>query len=488
MKIKMKQALFLRVVFCCVVMVFATGGLFCPAATLLADTVGSPRYLRIELHEVFQHIDMPFALFDHELHSKKNGTEACEKCHSISNDGTFKSKIFDNLKTSDLEKLTADYHDFCNRCHGAKTSSPLTCKQCHNPMKLYRPARWIAPELTLLQHEKVALFVDGKCGECHHGHTDSKPAVEDDFEYLCRACHLKEIVGKIPSMRTVAHERCITCHIKAIKETGHGGPMECVPCHPDGNVPLKYVGDMSAVERLDAGQKDVVYIHSEGALKPGVMFNHRGHEEDVKSCGTCHHKGLQQCSNCHTFTDSSNGGGVALGDAFMEVNTPRSCVGCHERQKKRNKCTYCHSNMAARATENSCNVCHTGDGPVEPQKSELQQNSIYKIPASLPVEFVVGEGADDFKITMFPHTMIIQTLSADMAKSQLATRFHGGIKVVCEKCHHKTNETTAYEKCATCHQNKYNKNEEGKTSLSDALTSLCVECHPARYKKTPVSQ
>lgn len=452
------------------------------AVTVLAGPDGA-RVIRIGMPETLEHFSKPFALFDHEEHAKAGGAAGCEDCHGAVEKGLFNRKILKFTQQDDPEKVTEGYHRFCDRCHGETGKKPLTCDECHDAGRLFRPAQWIAPELNLAQHDKMVKYVDGDCAQCHHGY--SKEKIEDGarFEFLCRSCHLKEATPGAPSMKQVAHANCIACHIDAIKDAGRGGPTECEPCHPGANAKMKYAVDMSEVPRLEAGQKDKAFLKVEGATMPGVTFNHKGHEQDVRSCRTCHHKSMQSCANCHAPADATGGGGVVTGDAFMELNSPTSCIGCHERQKKKNRCSYCHSGMTARATDNSCAVCHAGENPVEKKAAAMVDMGVDSLPDDLKDSFMVGEGAADFEPTFFPHAMIIKTLTADIAKSGLASAFHEGHNVICLKCHHTGGESGKYEKCSSCHPKKASKSGKGAPTLGEALNVMCVECHPNRRKK-----
>lgn len=462
----------------------ALGAVFAWAVVISAGPgMDSRRVVRIGMPESLEHFTRPFALFDHEGHAVAGGTAGCPECHGTGSDGIFKSKVVEYSQNDDPEKVTREYHEFCDRCHGKESEKPLDCDGCHDTAKLYRASQWTAPEITLAQHDKMIKYVNGDCAQCHHGYAKEKIDGGERFEFLCRACHLSSATPGAQSMKQVAHTTCISCHIKAIKDVGRGGPTECAPCHPGAGAKMKYVVDMSEVPRLEAGQKDSVYLKVEGATMGGVTFNHKGHEEDVRSCRTCHHKSMQDCSNCHTLTEATGGGGMITPEAFMELNSPHSCIGCHERQKKKNRCSYCHSGMPARASDNSCAVCHAEENPEAAEKKILAAEPDGSVPENLPDSFMVGEGATNFEPVFFPHGMIIKTLRADIGKSSLAGAFHEGHNVICQKCHHTSGESGTYDKCSSCHPLKASKAGKGKISMAEALNIMCVECHPDRHKK-----
>lgn len=471
-------------ILCAILLVFAAS-----MATLRAENdstaANPPRYLRIDLPEVFKRTDMPFAMFNHELHSKKYEKQGCEICHRpVGKSGAenwFERRVVVYGEKDGSEKIKDAYHAYCNQCHAENSDNPITCKTCHDPLKEYRPAQWIARELTLSQHEKMHLFARGNCAECHHGYINAKKAKQKKFVFSCRTCHGKEQQGKARAMSEIAHERCLSCHVKAVKTAEYGGPTECVPCHvKDQGDSLDTVEDMSKVKRLDAGQKDTVYIFTEGATRPGVMFDHKGHEKNVRSCRACHHKDMQACSTCHTLANTAKNKTLGISDAFMEMNSKKSCIGCHETQKQKKPCSYCHERMAPRASEDSCDVCHTGR-PVAKKAAKPKQKSIEGLPASLPEVLTIEKGLIAAEPVKFPHAKIIRILSEGASGSRLAAKFHGGKSVVCAKCHHKSVNNPTNEKCSACHP----KTSDGKketVSLGAALKTLCEECHTWKPK------
>ena len=212
---------------------------------------------------------------------------------------------------------------------------------------------------------------------------------------------------------------------------------------------------------------------------------------NAKNCRVCHHESLEKCSNCHTLEGDEKGGNVKLANAFHEVTSTHSCVGCHETQKKKEECAVCHGSMVKGPSDSSCDTCHIG--PLSPDMKEVmladnmtpvrmvrEPDSV--IPAStlledVPETFDIDVIQDELDPVEFPHTEIIYKMNNVIGNDKLANVFHGDDPVVCAACHHHSPLGEKPPTCAKCHADPFDPREPNKPGIRAAFHIQCIECH-----------
>ena len=72
-----------------------------------------------------------------------------------------------------------------------------------------------------------------------------------------------------------------------------------------------------------------IKITNFGTKKP-VIFSHQRHRNRGVKCGTCHHKIIRKCSDCHKDIKA------------MKKVSHKKCKGCHKKMGGPTKCNSCH--------------------------------------------------------------------------------------------------------------------------------------------------
>lgn len=437
-----------------------------------------PRYVRIEPPAVFKRLSYPAVMFDHERHTAALGDDFCGDCHAIGESGFIVDDVAPPADDPDIyATITDKYHDFCNSCHHSRAVGPQACEDCHDASKTYRSALWDAPPINLRSHQKHLEFREGRCISCHHYLEISERGNYDTSDTVsCRDCHTDETDPDAPSIKEVAHGRCISCHVMSLETQGVGGPKECSVCHPRDAARHGPIADMTGVPRLLTGQKDFhLILGPDSRMKP-VPFNHMNHEKNVRSCRECHHRTTDKCGSCHHSRGIPGGGYVDLASAFHELNSTRSCIGCHELKKRENPCRQCHENLVSRLSDASCDVCHAGSVHAMPQPVPAA-NAARLLPAGLPDTFTIAHAAKEHDPVSFPHKRIIDSVSRLLGEDRLAATFHQGRTAVCNTCHHMNPDGKEYMKCSACHLLPYDPASPGRPGLVQAYHGQCVGCH-----------
>ncbi len=251
-----------------------------------------------------------------------------------------------------------------------------------------------------------------------------------------------------------------------------------------------------------------------GAMKP-VVFNHLTHEKAVENCETCHHTGdPESCSNCHTLTGSSEGGGVTLDKAMHArhiaprgegKNTPSSCVSCHaQRIASQQDCMGCHSVIAPGHNKEMCAVCHSADVSAEQlakgSSGLLSADENLEIAAKVvngrkdapqlgyfePTKVVIGSIADEYQPCLFNHRRHMASLAERIKDDQLARSFHSKPEVLCSVCHHHSPLSMNPPRCSSCHGAKIDPRSPGRPALKAAYHLQCMGCHDGMKVARPV--
>ncbi|MFH1625000.1 MAG: sulfate respiration complex hexadecaheme cytochrome HmcA [Pseudomonadota bacterium] len=430
----------------------------------------------------FKELERPSVGFYHDKHTVALEKESCGVCHPQDEKGRF---IFTYPKLRDdktEERLRKSYHDNCIGCHNersklGKKSGPVTCGECHVLKK--QPADWLrSVELDYYLHYQHEKSLEKKCELCHHIYSEEEKKLlyKKETESSCRDCHREKDEEKRRSFRNVAHSDCINCHIERKNKGKKAGPFACIVCHLERKQPTSE--EIAGVPKPDRKQPGKVLIKIEDSRMKEVPFDHKTHEGYTRSCRTCHHETLNGCKKCHTLKGSKEGGGVTLAEAYHQVSSQWSCIGCHELQKSEPSCSGCHHLMKGGLTEASCGRCHSGPLGEVRAVSKLDA-TIELLPEKLAEEINITVLEKEYKPAKFPHSKIIKKLTNISDKNKLASYFHSDKATVCLGCHHyspiEPKKHPPY--CSTCHTITFDLRDLKKPRLVAAYHRQCMACH-----------
>jgi len=488
----------------------------------------------ITIPKIFTTLERPPVKFDHDKHTKALNADSCRQCHNESDDGAVLFSFPKNRDESSATALMNAYHDECITCHTNRArkgldTGPVTCGECHVIEKPQFDHAYVAVQPDYYEALRDTYHRD--CLACHQeaGHevkhakpldwksfyvahnqktTGYWPTILFDYhlhhqheEKLgddCGLCHYMsperqksiEAEGRMPSgkdwlldvdeehdlsNKSAAHALCINCHLQHQDEEDDAGPIHCGECHRGVE---RTAAEMATLPRPDCGQDERMLIQIEkGSHAKAVAFNHQSHEANSRSCQDCHHKTLRPCQDCHGVVPSDDGGGVTLAEAYHDVSSKWSCVGCHEAEKKKPNCAGCHHLMPGGIVQAACSGCHTGTldsldlaRPL-PAPEELISNDAED-------EIVIGKLENEYGPSSLPHLAIAKNLTDISNESSLATHFHTDETTICQSCHHlgPVEVQTDIPPCSTCHTVR---NEPTGTTptLLGAYHQGCMGCH-----------
>ena len=413
---------------------------------------------------------------------RKSGFVTCGECHVSK--GTSKEYEYVPIGPDYYLHLEDTYHTNCLLCHkegeehveGDAVS--LDWKDFYLKRREEEKATWPKGGFDHYLHDKHEKVLQGRCRDCHHTYNEEKGKLvyEEGTESSCRDCHGNKDEGKVLSFRNAAHMSCIDCHMQLEKVSEKGGPLECGECHVEGKTRSRK--EMTDIPRPDRGQPERVIISIENARMKSVPFDHKSHEAQTPSCRTCHHEELTACKECHTEMGSIKGGGINLARAYHEVSSERSCVGCHESEKKASFCAGCHQSMEGGLTKSSCLTCHTGPS-VKRDFPKVNYDPDDLLPENLPEEMSLNVLEKDYMPAKFPHRAIIKKLNDISNNNELADFFHKDQSTVCSGCHHYSpmEQKKQVPRCSTCHSIKKEPRTTSIPSLLGAYHRQCLGCH-----------
>ncbi len=431
---------------------------------------------------------------------KKAGPITCGNCHVKGIDAskyqypavTFDFKLHDThgkkLQAKEIEELQA-----------AHLASPVV-------------VRFESDNLDTAQKD----FIEKKAGEkncalCHHSYdqkdkkliyeVDYNKGKETDRAWACEDCHDIEAQGspllaadmslttqKDLSMERAGHIKCLNCHLLIAKEEGadKAGPSLCYRCHERKHETAK---ELEQIPRPRAGQPLTCTIHVKDAKMKAVPFDHAFHERNIESCSACHHETLYSCDKCHTLDGSVKGKGINLSDAYHDIFSRKSCVGCHTTEESTKNCSGCHrpSVIAKEPSKQMCVRCHYGTNkvamPATLTTAGLNDDIVKK-------EVVIKELENQFKPVKYPHEKILIKLADVSNSSKLATYFHGNIQTLCEGCHHHGDINAQIKKdsppsCGYCHSTYFEPLELNRPRMLAAFHEMCIQCHKQMELKKP---
>jgi len=487
---------------------------------------------------------MPGVKFFHDLHTEQVKENDCSVCH-LKENGRFVFR-FKRLKDTTTKTDMAIYHDNCVACHAdakasGKKGGPLKaqCRDCHNTKSTFE-STWNQIDFDKSlhnRHEKAKNIVsktktqeaanaagekEPNCSACHHSYDEKKQTIfyNKGKEDSCFYCHKDVKVDKADSMRTVSHNGCVNCHLVEMKN--FAGPINCKGCHDVEQ--QEKIEKLQDITRLKRGQPDMTIMTGwDKAVAPSnavatlakdtpkpeeldkalkthmnpVTFNHKNHEKTSNNCRTCHHESLNNCKECHTVTGSDKGAFVKLEKSMHDAKSEKSCIGCHNDNKKISDCAGCHDQMPAKSFadgDKNCSTCHIVDaGAVNltaMDKSAMQntankiaeeRNAVFKKVANdkIPEKVIIGYIIDKYEASEFPHAKVIAAIKKRIEKNSMAQTFHGDETTMCMGCHHNSPATEKPQKCTSCHGKTGIKSNDsdGRPGLKGAYHGQCITCH-----------
>jgi len=472
-----------------------------PSGSTAADIVA------LDAMKVFGALERPPVYFPHDRHTQalnKTGQD-CLTCHPTRDDRLITK--FQRLTDTDRTETMDVYHDRCLACHEqnaatGQTTGPVTCGECHRrePGVLPKKSR---PVFDRSLHHRHLEATEKKCENCHHEYDEAlkKLVYRQGQEIPCRNCHPSETPDNTMSYRQAAHQACIGCHRQAQAENRLDSQRvvwnsTCAGCHAEERIQL--IGKLDVVPRLERGQPDMAFVKSFADMSKlvmdGVLFNHRLHEEKMNNCGTCHHKTMEACDSCHTLSGSDAGKGISLTAAMHEVNSQRSCTGCHAEAQRQRACIGCHPTRlqpSAASIDGSCTTCHTvpmadlrkaGEAgrPIRAQDFPKRSQLAPIDPESVPEEVLIDGLAKSYPTVRFLHRDHLDSLLKEISGNALATAFHQGEGLVCRSCHHHApGVTDPPPACLSCHDKAVEAVNELKPAAQAAYHQQCFGCHVA---------
>ncbi len=499
--------------------------------------------VRIDAISQIKDLSMPTVRFSHDMHTdvlEEQGKD-CQTCHVQKKDGlVFSYERSGSIQ--DSEALKTIYHENCIGCHASMhqdgaSSGPLDgeCRSCHTGNAGERSQSFVMEKALHYTHwssEDIA-YQDAKknCGACHHKYDTEREVLywEEGSEQNCRYCHKDSEQDDIRSMREAAHDQCVRCHARkrdGVKDAGESGPIHCEGCHSKEakqrieHASRKVKEKMGEIPRLERGQPKAVLMlpadggqnketeSQQGGVGP-VPFDHRSHEASMDTCRVCHHKSLEACSECHTVSGSEKGGFVQLSQAMHEVQSQRSCMGCHEQEKKAASCAGCHDAMPApdqTGESEKCRACHIQGDQVPSVAEAMEMNATNRRETArlfieardttqklydredIPETVTIDVLTDQYKAVEMPHRQILLAMAEDIEGSSMAGYFHREKGTLCQGCHHNSPASKDPPSCRSCHGKPFNEKDPLKPGLQAAYHQQCMNCHEAMNVDEPANR
>ena len=488
----------------------------------------------------FEGLSMPRVPFAHEKHTNllEDRGKDCQTCHMEAEEGlVFSYERIINKESP--EKLKKVYHDNCIGCHSSMRRDGLSsgprdgeCRKCHTGKTEERNQPFVMEKALHYTHwssEEIAYRdKEQNCGACHHKYDAEKNVLywDEGREQNCRYCHEEEMKEDARSMRTAAHDQCVRCHARK-RDTAESevGPIHCEGCHSREareeieNAGRELLEKMGEIPRLERGQPRAALMIPEDEAReepresPGEMgpvpFDHRAHEGYQDTCRVCHHKSLEACGECHTLSGSREGDFVQLSQAMHEVQSDRSCTGCHQNQMQESECAGCHQfipreRITGRDTE--CNTCHLSKnasigykdlaGMSRQMREEKarefisSRNSTLKLypEEDIPEEVTIDYLADTYEGARMPHRQIVLSLAEKVESNTMAGYFHQSEGTLCQGCHHNSPASREPPSCRSCHGKPFQERDPLKPGLQAAYHQQCMNCHQAMNIEEPADR
>jgi hypothetical protein len=497
-----------------------------------AELVERPVFISVP--DIFEDLERAPVKFYHDKHTLALQPDGCEVCHPKDKENKFLFTYPKQRDESDEEALMNSFHDGCIGCHderhdaGQKTG-PVTCGECHAIEEDYHKKEYLP-----IMPEYYEVLRDTYHRDCLACHQDPAKAVEDaggldwknfyvkeqqkmeiewpqvNFDYYlhdkhdkaleekCELCHYispeaekkltaegkepacKDWLMEIPADQSLteeafAHPRCINCHLERKDAQKDSGPVYCKECHTGI---LRTAEEMKDVPRSECEQEEKILIQlKEDVRMKGVAFDHKSHQANTRSCQDCHHDTLQACNVCHTVNGTAEGDLITLAEAYHEVASPWSCIGCHETEKKKPDCAGCHHLLQSGLVDSACATCHSGS--LESLDNSTKIGSPEKLfPDDLKQDMEITILENEYQLSKLPHDKIVKKLTHISNSSRLARYFHTDETTICAGCHHISplEAKTSLPLCSTCHTLRKEPQKSTPTLLG-AYHQQCLGCH-----------
>ena len=500
------------------VVVFLIFGLYAfGTETPLFNPIQSkPDAITIDTLKHYKKLERPIVVFLHDRHTealeKKN--KDCATCHLSRNDRL--SPMYMRLEEANQKVLMDTYHSNCISCHAEMLSAeektgPVECGECHREKLTILSSR-VPMGFDKSLHFRHSKTQKEKCESCHHEYDQKskKLIYTEGNEGTCRYCHKKKTEEidneKRISMRLASHLSCVDCHLKTMTKNMDAGPVECAGCHELEQ--QKMIEKVDNIPRMQRKQPDVVLVKTDQnkdakAQMYRVPFSHKAHEEYNDTCRVCHHADLKSCSSCHTLTGSKEGDQVKLEKAMHQLDTKKSCMGCHAENKQDENCSGCHTFMEKnkKRDELYCFKCHmtplpqsTGDLSKDEEiemarlmpkllRDTLYTNYQVKVPEKVTIKVLENK----YGPVELPHGKIIQALKEKIKNNSLAIYFHVEEFSVCQGCHHNSPASKQPPRCGYCHEKQLNTKNPLAPGLMGAYHQKCMICHNKMGIEKPVN-
>jgi hypothetical protein len=483
----------------------------------ISDISSGPRadVIKIDTMTAFGKLEKPPVEFLHDAHTKAlaKKNKDCTACHLTDKDRI--SSKFKRIEDIDRKAVMKVYHEGCISCHGdmklaREKAGPVECDGCHNEKALFSSSRQpMGFDKSL--HFRHSEAQEKKCERCHHEYDEKakKLFYAKDKEGTCRYCHKSETKDNLISMRLASHMACIDCHRKNQAKNLITGPVECSGCH-DSTAQQK-IEKIASVPRIEGKQPDSVLLKSALRSIPHdivsldrmniVPFDHKAHETYTNTCRGCHHESLKPCIECHTLAGTKEGREINLEKAMHQVDTGRSCRGCHLTQQNDKNCVGCHGFMGAGRgnTETSCSPCHIKSVPEKWTSSDPDQEKVVaagmlrsRSPVAgtysqedIPDTVVIKNLSNQYEAVDFPHRRIINALVGNIKDNKLAAYFHTQQGTMCQGCHHNSPVSKKPPRCENCHGKPFDAQYPLKPGIMGAYHLQCMGCHKEMGMEKP---
>ena len=459
--------------------------------------------------EIFGKLERPQVVFNHGLHSDTFKKEGCNTCHPVTKDENlifeFPKKVAGVVATRFRDKISVmnSYHEGCIDCHKKriqekKKAGPITCGDCHVKELESVTIKYPVFEFDFFYHKEHVKKLKNDCSLCHHTYDkeDKELVYEKGTEQSCYYCHdYKKKKGPLLSAETkitkekslaikkVSHSRCLNCHRDYNNKGLKAGPFVCSKCHTGE---YRTVAELAKITRPDREQPAKPFLTIKNGKMKGVLFDHKFHETNNKTCRVCHHETLYDCKKCHSLTGSPDGKWVNTAGAYHDIFSEKSCTGCHKIKKSEKDCAGCHHHLlgidlqAMGPKKTICQLCHSrkreGAATIRPiSVSELYAE---KVPKKVTIKILERE----YEPATFPHLDIIKKLVKISNESKMATYFHRNIQIICEGCHHQSRVEAEAKKntpplCRNCHSINFDPQNLNRPRLLAVYHRQCLGCH-----------
>jgi hypothetical protein len=470
--------------------------------------------ITIDALKSFGDLEQPPVVFLHDLHTDavEKQNKDCSACH-LSEENR-QSPKFKRLKDTNKQEVMDIYHGNCQQCHKetakarVKSGPVEVCGQCHRG----KPKAVSDKELIVFDkslHYRHTEAAKDTCEKCHHQYDEvaKKLFYAKGKEGSCVYCHKQQTEENRISKRLASHLSCIQCHRETVakKKTmaqardEKAGPIKCSGCHAEQQ--LQLIKRIEDVPRMKRNQPDAVLIQAiktdveipktaPTILMNPVPFDHKSHEKYSNTCRVCHHADLNTCSSCHTVGGKKEGNYVRSEQAMHQLDSERSCLGCHGSRQSKPSCAGCHASIPVERKQQTsyCVHCHAKppQGSIANPKPEQVASMMLKSRTAttdtyrdedIPETITIKDLSDQYEPVYFPHRKIVRRLETEIKNDKLAQYFHSQKGTICQACHHNSPATKKPPRCYSCHGKPFNEKELLRPGMKGAYHQQCFGCH-----------